>query len=340
MSLENLSMIKTAKPFSHIYIEKKVEDHPRTMAILAHYPHARRITIDKYTDVFHRPRQNFMTQKQSQQLILAEKQQDFYYRGSPLCEDFGHRHFYYTTQMMNCPFNCSYCYLKSLYPAAHLVVFVNSRDTFEAIEKTLLPGLDAPPYLAISYDCDLLSMNRITGFFEEWIDFAGRHPEITIEIKTKIGHYSGEPLPPNLILAWSLLPQGVIDLYEQRTPSLNMRLSAIKKALSADVSVRLSIEPILPIADGEHHYRHFINTLAQNIDLGKIYDVNIGGFRLSKKQYKAFVKVDPTAQFFAHPFGNHENTMFFPENDKLIAIVSRELEKMMDGGRIRCFGEI
>lgn len=75
--------------FSHIYIEKGILNHPETVKILSRFPGAGIIVINHYKDVFSRSGQNFLMQKQSPSLILAKKQDNFLYKGAPVCQDFG-----------------------------------------------------------------------------------------------------------------------------------------------------------------------------------------------------------------------------------------------------------
>ena len=56
-----------------IYIEKAVRNHERTNKILKRFPDARRISCDRYGEVFNPRRQNFRIQKQNPALIIAEK---------------------------------------------------------------------------------------------------------------------------------------------------------------------------------------------------------------------------------------------------------------------------
>ena len=55
----------------------------------------------------------------------------FFYEGAPVCQDFGNTNFYYCSTMMNCIYDCSYCYLKGMYPSGHMVLFVNIEDTWK-----------------------------------------------------------------------------------------------------------------------------------------------------------------------------------------------------------------
>lgn len=70
--------------------------------------------------------------------------------------------------MMNCIFDCEYCYLKGMYPSGNLVVFVNLEDIFAELEALLA---QKSIYLCVSYDADLVAIESLTGFVREWIAF-------------------------------------------------------------------------------------------------------------------------------------------------------------------------
>ncbi len=123
--------------FSHIYIEERALDYPFTDKIIHSFPNAQRIIIRHYKDVFNRPRQNFVLQKQSPKLVLAVKEEPFLYKGPEVCENFGYDNFYYASTLLNCLYNCDYCYLQGLYSSANLVAFVNMDDFFRAVKKQL-----------------------------------------------------------------------------------------------------------------------------------------------------------------------------------------------------------
>lgn len=310
------------RTFSHVYIEEKIVNHPNTERILSHTKAEHLITIDNYAQLFNRNRQNFHLQKKAQNLILAEKHFDFYYDGSPFCENFGCTRFYYTTMVMNCLYDCSYCYLKSIYPCGHMVIFVNNTDFIHSVEKDLLDG--RPLYLAISYDSDLMALESLTGFIHEWFQLAQDHPELTIEIKTKcpVFPFDGS-IPSNIIFAWSLLPQTVISRYEPRTPSLEQRIHAVNKALSKGASFRLSLEPIMPVPEFQTVYTAFAKQLANMVPLNELVNINIGGFRISGKQFKNFCRKDPYSPVLAYSFVRKGNSIVY-ENEEIYQSVLYE----------------
>lgn len=66
------------KKFSHIYVEKEVLPNPITQNILKKFPKSKVVLIDRYSEVFNRPNQNYLIQKERQNLILAQKDMILY----------------------------------------------------------------------------------------------------------------------------------------------------------------------------------------------------------------------------------------------------------------------
>ena len=149
--------------FSHIYVERSVRNHVRTQAILAKFPSAKVIDINHYKDVFCRSRQSCQLQHRTQKLILAARQGTLLYEGAPVCQSFDNPYFYYTSCVMNCIFDCEYCYLKGMYPSANIVVFVNLEDIFAEVAQKLE---NHSLYLCVSHDTDLQKWNQSLTMYE------------------------------------------------------------------------------------------------------------------------------------------------------------------------------
>ena len=253
--------------FSHIYVEKSIRYHARTQEILAKFPSAEIIEIGHYKDVFCRSRQNYQLQHCTQKLILAARQGTLIYEGAPVCQSFGNRYFYYVSCTMNCIFDCEYCYLKGMYPSANIVVFVNLEDIFAEVEQVLE---NHPLYLCVSYDTDLLAMEQITGYTREWCVFAAKHENLKIEIRTKCANksfvQSVTPIP-QVIYAFTVSPQAVIDAFEHHTSSLMARLSCASNLLQAGCPVRLCFDPMIYVPNWKEHYKKMLDEVFHTIDM-------------------------------------------------------------------------
>ncbi len=299
------------KPFSHLYIEETAWNFPITRQLLARFPASAVIPIRHYRDVFSSHRQVFSCQKQSPKLILAVKEEEtLIYPGAPVCQSFGNQNFFYTSSIMNCLYDCEYCYLQGMYPSANLVVFVNLDAIFQQVESLLQKS---PIYLCISYDTDLLALEGLFGYVKRWIDFARQHPDLTIECRTKSAYVPILPDPSlskRFIFAWTLSPSALIQTYEHRTPSLAARLNAICNALEAGNRIRLCFDPMLRVANWQEQYQALVDTVFTTLTSrvpdcltnGQVADVSLGTFRISKEYITQIRRNRPRSPLVWYPF--------------------------------------
>ncbi len=312
--MKNLNNDYLNKFCSHIYIERAITAHPRTQKILAHFPHATVVTIDHYKDVFCRSRQSYPLQHGSQNLILAEKKGTLLYEGAPVCQSFGNQYFYYTSCMMNCIYDCEYCYLKGMYPSANLVIFVNLEDYFHEVEQMLKQH---PLYLCVSYDSDLLALEQTVGYVKEWCDFVQTHENLKLEIRTKCastGMVGQLAQTKDVILALTMSPQKVITSFEHHTPSLDARIAFTLKLLEAGCAVRLCFDPMIYLPGWETYYGQMIDQIFMHIDVNKLIDVSVGTFRISQDYLKKMRKQSPDCAVAWFPFQNENGYYHYPES--------------------------
>jgi spore photoproduct lyase len=64
--------------FSHVYVEKRISDHPKTLRILDLLPKSAIIYIDHYKDVFCKSGQSYESQAKEKSSYLQRKQTHFY----------------------------------------------------------------------------------------------------------------------------------------------------------------------------------------------------------------------------------------------------------------------
>ncbi len=278
-------------PFSHIYVERQAKDYPLTGKILERFADKTVVYIDHYKDIFNRHGQDFLVQKNYPALILSINNSTRIYPGARTCQAFGHEHFYYTSQIKNCIYDCEYCYLQGMYPSGNINIFVNTEDYFNDIRELLKKH---PVSLSISYDTDMTALNGITGLIEEWYELAKEEPELTIEIRTKCGatNIFNKLAPiPNLVFAFTLSPSYIADKYEHNASDYESRKKALYKCLESGFTTRLSLDPVLPIADFENIYTEMVDDLFSNPSTSLLKDISIGSFRISKDYIKTMQDV-------------------------------------------------
>ncbi|SHO44774.1 SPL family radical SAM protein [Anaerocolumna xylanovorans] len=327
--------------FSHIYIEKEAYSYPVTQQIIKHYPKAELIPIGHYKDVFNRSGQNYTEQKKSPSLILAKSHSSLIYEGAPTCQNFGNNRFYYTSCVMNCIYDCEYCYLQGMFPSANLVVFVNLEDTFHELERLLAQG---DIYLCISYDTDLLAIEPLLGYVKAFHAFAASHKGLTIECRTKSAAAASlKELAPlkNFIFAWTLSPPSLQETLEHHTPSLSQRLNAIDNALSLGFPVRLCFDPLLAVKDWKEKYSALFCEVFKRIPPDKIQDASLGCFRIPKDFMKIMRKQRKDSYILQYPYSSSLGVLSYEKAlaEEILDFCTLELTKWIKGDNIYLWKE-
>jgi len=174
-----------------IYIEEEIAEHPRTQRICQRFPKARLVSIRRYSDVFNSRAQNFKAQKKN----------------------------YYFSHMLNCVYDCRYCFLQGMYQSANYVVFVNTEDFLNDITKATEQH-EEPSWFFSGYDCDSLALDPITHFVSDCLEHFSGSPNAYLELRTKSTQIrpllNREPLS-NVVVAYSLSPSAIVEAEELGT---------------------------------------------------------------------------------------------------------------------------
>jgi len=152
----------------YIYYERDIEGHPRTQQFFLRFPKARKIPCNHYKEVFNPNGQSFRLQKKKPALILA-KQNGKKIHSIPPSYGIGGRQNFYFSHLLNCLYDCRYCFLQGMFPSAHYVLFVNYEDFWEDI-LTQVKQTDHEPswffraMIVIASEWNL-SLNLLNSFF-------------------------------------------------------------------------------------------------------------------------------------------------------------------------------
>jgi spore photoproduct lyase len=286
-----------------IYIEENVREHPRVKDITARFPAARKIVCGRYGEVFNPKAQNFRLQKQKPSLILAEKHTRFAL-ATPKGYGIGAAKNYYFSHMLNCLYDCRYCFLQGMYQSANYVLFVNYEDFQADIRQICAASPAETSHFFSGYDCDSLALEPVTGFAEQFLPFFASLPNSWIELRTKSTQIriltKQEPLP-RCVVAFSLTPAEIAAKVEDKAPTLERRLEAIKKLQHQGWLIGLRFDPLIYQTGYRQQYRQLFDHVFAMIDLGQLHSVSLGLFRLPESYYKKIHKLYPDEKLFASP---------------------------------------
>lgn len=292
-----MSMVDT------IYIEEAVIEHARTQEILARYPSAQKIEIEKYSEVFNPHAQNFRLQKKNPALILAAKQNKKVLNTPQQYETGGGANYYFS-HMLNCLYDCRYCFLQGMYRSANYLLFVNYEDFVEEIKVLAKQheNDDKPVWFFSGYDCDSLAYEPATRFADYFLSAFEELPNAVLELRTKstqIRSLLDRPAMQNVVVAYSLSPHEVAQAIEIGAPSLEKRLKALVKLQNHGWRIGIRFDPIVWHQDYQDQYEVLVEQVFTQLDPSKIDSVSLGGFRLPKGYYKTMRNLYPEHGLFS-----------------------------------------
>ena len=305
-----------------IYIEEDVADHPRTREILSRFAKATVIYCERYGEVFNRKAQNFRLQKKQPALILARKHKGFVLP-SPKQYSIGAKHNYYFSHMLNCLYDCRYCFLQGMFQSAHYVLFVNYEDFLEEIDTLVQKHNNEAVHFFSGYDCDSLALEPITDFTNEFLPFFEKNEHALIELRTKSTQIRNllkrEPIN-NCVIAFSFTPDKTAKALEHKAPDVNKRLQAIFDLQSAGWQIGLRFDPLIYTKNYADEYTELFNNIFSKLNPDLTHSISLGGFRLPKDYFRKLEKLYPDEKLLSSPFEEEGNNVGYPEairNDML-----------------------
>lgn len=299
-----------------IYVEEQVLEHERTREILARYPAITPVVCDHFGEIFNRKSQNFRLQKQRGALVLAKKHNQLVHEAPDGYGVGGDRNYYFT-HMMNCLYDCRYCFLQGMYRSAFYVLFVNYEDFAEEILSIARKHEGEEVHYFSGYDCDSLALEPVTGFCDYFLPVIRTQKNAWIELRTKSTQIrqllAMQPLE-NCIVAFSLSPEDIINSLEHKTPSLQSRLNAIKKLQSRGWKTGLRFDPVIYQDDYESAYKNMFETVFSEISPELLHSVSLGGFRMPEQFFKNIIKLYPDEKLFSGPMEKNSGLISYKQD--------------------------
>ncbi len=286
-----------------IYIEEEIRDHPRVQQICRRFPQARQIGCARYGEVFNPKAQNFRLQKQSPALILARKFRHFALP-APDGYGIGSRRNYYFSHMLNCLYDCRYCFLQGMYRSANYVLFVNYEDFQADIRRIARSHGNEPVHFFSGYDCDSLAFEPVTGFAEDFLPVFEELPNAWLELRTKstqVRSLLDRPSFPRCVVAFSLAPESIAEKVELKAPPVRSRLEAMRKLQDKGWLLGLRFDPLIYQHGYQQQYRELFEQVFAALKPQALHSVSLGVFRLPETYFKTIHKLYPREKLFAGP---------------------------------------
>ena len=321
-----------------LYIEQAIATHPRVREIGLRFPGANQVMCERYGAVFNRKSQNFRLQKKNPSLILAHKF-DNHVLETPEGYGIGGRNNYYFSHMLNCIYDCRYCFLQGMYRSAHYVLFVNYDEFFSAMDAKLMAHDGEDVWFFSGYDCDSLALDPLTGFAEHLLSYLETRPHAMVELRTKstqIRTLLGQAPLSNVIVAFSLTPEPAAVALEHKAPSVAKRINAMTQLAQNGWRLGLRFDPLLDDVRFEEHYQALFRDIFDRIDPACIHSITIGPFRMPGSFFSNVVRLYPDEPLLAGSFASRDGLITYPEEREaaMLAFCLDELRAYVSGDKI------
>lgn len=303
-----------------VYVEKNIRNHPNTLRILDRVAkNSHIIECDHYKEVFNPQSQNFRIQKQNPALILAQKLGN---KVLPTPPNFGigGKNNYYFSHMLNCVYDCRYCFLQGMYSSANYVVFVNYEDFMDEI-KVIAKSNDSVSYFFSGYDGDSLAFEPVTHFIKEFLPFFRTLDNAVLELRTKstrVNELLKLPPFPQGVVAFSFTPDEISKQVEHKVPSVAKRLLAMKKVADHGWPIGLRFDPLIHHPNFKIYYQNLLTDIFNHVNSDCIHSISIGQLRFPEKMYQKIVKLYPNDKLLSQPLSRQNKIVSYPkeiEND-------------------------
>jgi spore photoproduct lyase len=321
-----------------IYVEGAVADHPRAVRVRRRFPGAETVPCDRWGELFNRRHQSFRLQKRRPALILARKHGRAVLE-TPVGYGVGGERNYYFSHMLNCLYDCRYCYLQGMFRSAHYVLFVNYEKFQRAIDERLAEAGDGETWFFSGYDCDSLAFEKVTGFAEEFLPFFAARPRAWLELRTKsvqIDALLARTPVPNCVVAFSFTPAEIHGQLEHGVPSVERRVAAMRSLGERGWRLGLRFDPLIWTEGYRDEYRRLFATVFGALDEAMIHSVSLGGFRLPRAFYDRIWRQHPEERLLAAPLAQDEGMVALPDDREreMLEFCRTELSRQLPERRL------
>ncbi len=307
-----------------LYVEEQLLQHPRVAALRSRFPRARLIECGRYGEILNRKAQNFRLQKQRPALLLARKHERRVLP-APAGYSIGGGHNYYFSHMLNCVYDCRYCFLQGMYRSAHYVLFVNYEDFASDLAAVCARHPGQPVYFFSGYDCDSLALEPVSGFCEYFLPQFAALDNAWLELRTKstqVRHLLERAPLPRVVVAFSFTPLEIAAAVEHKTPALERRIEAMRKLQAAGWPLGLRFDPLIHADGYQNMYRELFAMLAGQLRWDQLHSVSCGVFRMPQNYFHNTQRLYPREPLFA--------TASLRHGENMVAYQPELAQEMMD----------
>lgn len=167
---------------------------------------------------------------------------------------------------LGCTLGCSYCIMQSYLNFSPLTVQVARRDAIDTLRRIAADNADRAVRVGTGEVGDSLLLDPLFELSAEYVEALADLDNVYFEMKTKtdfVDHLLELPRRGNAVIGFSLNPPELASVEEPYAASIDRRLTAARRALSAGYLIAFHFDPIIHVEDYERLYAAVITRLAE-----------------------------------------------------------------------------
>lgn len=188
---------------------------------------------------------------------------------------------------LQCDMNCSYCYLQSFINTPTLTIYSNLGKALQELQGFVPTLGDQPLRVGTGETVDSLSLDPLTMYSHDLIEFFRDKPNWTLEFKTKsdkVDQFLDCEHAGNVVVSWSINAREVIEREEHGTASLEQRLSAAEKSREHGFPIAFHIDPMIWYADWKSGYEDLVRQITSRFQPDDMPYISVGALRFQPEQ--------------------------------------------------------
>ncbi|MCA9400092.1 MAG: hypothetical protein KC713_00575 [Candidatus Omnitrophica bacterium] len=279
----NLNMPRTFLP-EKFCVEDRVYDSPFTKNQRKKFPRIKKKKISSYQRVCGSPRDEVERYNRRYHTVYVVKEEFDFFKACPCSLKTVSCGYHNVNLGSGCAFDCTYCCLQGYINSPGIVLPANLEDFFEKFKQYKQDIRIGSGELT-----DSLLYDHITEYSPRIVEFFRHYPRSVFEFKTKSDHIENllkVQAASNVVVAWSLNPQIMIDQNEFYTAPLERRLQAAQTCADQGYSVGFHFDPMIFYDDWKRDYLEVVDAVFERISPGSIAWISLGSLRLTVNMKK------------------------------------------------------
>ena len=216
--------------------------------------------------------------------------------------------------IINCPFNCSYCFLHTFFGKDEIVIFKDEAEVVAQV-KAYLKQAKEPLHIGTGEYSDSLALPEAVSLGKALALVFADQDKHLLELKTKstnIDQLLDLDHKGKTVIAWSVNPEKVAREEEWGAPGLAERLKAAEKVASSGYPVAFHFDPIIYYPGWQDDYAEVVNQVFTHVDESQIAWISLGALRFPEKQKIIMIDKFKTKISFDHFEKGIDNKLRYP----------------------------